>query len=156
MQRDEVSVYVGLGANLGDAQLAIQNASNELAKLPSTQWLTCSSFYQSSPVDAKGPDFVNAVVHVRTRLNAIDFLHACQSIENLAGRKRPYPNAPRTLDIDILLFGEGQISSEELRVPHPRMWDRAFVLQPLQEIAPDLVSNADIQKVNDQSIRRCE
>ena len=156
MQRDEVSVYVGLGANLGDAQLAIQNASNELAKLPSTQWLTRSSFYQSSPVDAKGPDFVNAVVHVRTRLNAIDFLHACQSIENLAGRKRPYPNAPRTLDIDILLFGDGQISSEELRVPHPRMWDRAFVLQPLQEIAPDLVSNADIQKVNDQTIRRCE
>jgi 2-amino-4-hydroxy-6-hydroxymethyldihydropteridine diphosphokinase len=156
MQRDEVSVYVGLGANLGDAQLALHNASNELAKLPFTQWVACSSFYKSSPVDAKGPDFVNAVVHLTTRLNAIDLLHACQTIENLAGRKRPYPNAPRTLDIDILLYGESTISSEELRVPHPRMRDRAFVLQPLKEIAPDLVSISDMQKVKDQTIWLCK
>ena len=156
MQRDEVSVYVGLGANLGDAQLALHNASNELAKLPFTRYLACSSFYKTSPVDAKGPDFVNAVVHLTTRLNAIDLLHACQTIENLAGRKRPYPNAPRTLDIDILLYGEGTISSEELRVPHPRMRDRAFVLQPLKEIAPDLVSVADMQKVKDQTIWLCK
>jgi 2-amino-4-hydroxy-6-hydroxymethyldihydropteridine diphosphokinase len=76
MQRDEVSVYVGLGANLGDAQQAVQNASVELANLPFNAIVVCSSIYQSSPVDAQGPDFVNAVVHLKTRLNAIDFI-AC-------------------------------------------------------------------------------
>jgi 2-amino-4-hydroxy-6-hydroxymethyldihydropteridine diphosphokinase len=154
MQRDEVSVYVGLGANLGDAQQAVQKASAELANLPLTQLVLCSSLYQSSPVDAQGPDFVNAVVHLKTRLNAIDFLHACQAIENRAGRERPYLNAPRTLDIDILLFGVASIQSQELQIPHPRMRDRAFVLQPLSEIAPQLVSAADLCQVAGQSIEK--
>lgn len=154
MQRDEVSVYVGLGANLGDAQQAVQNASAELANLPLTQLVVCSSLYQSSPVDAQGPDFVNAVVHLKTRLNAIDFLHACQAIENRAGRERPYLNAPRTLDIDILLFGVANIQSQELLIPHPRMRDRAFVLQPLSEIAPQRVSAADLCQVAGQAIQK--
>ena len=153
MQRDEVSVYVGLGANLGDAHQAVQNASAELANLPLTQLVVCSSLYQSSPVDAQGPDFVNAVVHLKTRLNAIDFLHACQAIENRAGRERPYRNAPRTLDIDILMFGEATVISEELILPHPRMKDRAFVLLPLNEIAPQWVSASDLLQVNGQVIR---
>ena len=153
MQRDEVSVYVGLGANLGDAQQAVQNASAELANLPLTQLVVCSSLYQSSPVDAQGPDFVNAVVHLKTRLNAIDFLHACQAIENRAGRERPYLNAPRTLDIDILLFGEANVISAELILPHPRMKDRAFVLVPLNEIAPQWVIASDLQKVKGQALR---
>ena len=154
MQRDVVSVYVGLGANLGDAQLAVQKASAELANLPLTEWVASSSLYQSSPVDAQGPDFVNAVVHLKTRLNAIDFLHACQAIENRAGRERPYLNAPRTLDIDILLFGEANIQSEELLIPHPRMRARAFVLFPLSEIATHLVSAADLRQVAGQSIQK--
>jgi 2-amino-4-hydroxy-6-hydroxymethyldihydropteridine diphosphokinase len=141
MQRDEVSVYVGLGA------------SAELANLPLTEWVATSSLYQSSPVDAQGPDFVNAVVHLKTRLNAIDLLHACQAIENRAGRERPYRNAPRTLDIDILLFGEANIISEELILPHPRMKDRAFVLVPLNEIAPQRVIASDLQKVKGQAVR---
>ena len=153
MQRDEVSVYVGLGANLGDAQQAVQKASAELANLPLTEWVATSSLYQSSPVDAQGPDFVNAVVHLKTRLNAIDLLHACQAIENRAGRERPYRNAPRTLDIDILLFGEANIISEELILPHPRMKDRAFVLVPLNEIAPQWVIASDLQKVKAQAVR---
>ena len=152
MQRDEVLVYLGLGANLGDAQQSLKNAFDELAKMPLTDGLICSSFYRSSPVDAKGPDYVNAVVQLRTRLNAIELLHACQAIENRAGRERPYPNAPRTLDIDILLFGEAAVASEALKVPHPRMRDRAFVLVPLQEIAPHCVSTEDLQKVADQTV----
>jgi len=154
MQRDVVSVYVGLGANLGDAQLAVQRALPELANLPLTEWVASSSLYQSSPVDAQGPDFVNAVVHLKTRLNAIDLLHACQAIENRAGRERPYLNAPRTLDIDILLFGEANIQSEELLIPHPRMRARAFVLLPLSEIARHLVSAADLRQVAGQSIQK--
>ena len=153
MQRDEVSVYVGLGANLGDAQQAVQNASADLANLPLTQLVVCSSLYQSSPVDAQGPDFVNAVVHLKTRLNAIDLLHACQAIESRAGRERPYRNAPRTLDIDILLFGEANVISAELILPHPRMKDRAFVLVPLNEIAPQWVIASDLQKVKGQAVR---
>ena len=152
MHRDVVSVYLGLGANLGDAQQAVHNASAELANLPLTEWVASSSLYQSSPVDAQGPDFVNAVVHLKTRLNAIDLLHACQAIENRAGRERPYPNAPRTLDIDILLFGEGNIQSKELLIPHPKMKDRAFVLLPLSEISPQLVSAADLLQVSGQPI----
>ena len=152
MQREEVVVYLGLGANLGDAHQALKNAFAELAKLPLSEGLICSSLYRSSPVDAKGPDFVNAVVQLRTRLNAIDLLHACQAIENRAGRERPYPNAPRTLDIDILLFGEATVASKELMVPHPRMKNRAFVLVPLHEIAPHCVGTVDLQQVADQSV----
>ena len=154
MQRDLVSVYVGLGANLGDAQQAVQKASAELANLPRTEWVASSSLYQSSPVDAQGPDFVNAVVHLKTRLNAIDLLHACQAMENRAGRERPYLNAPRTLDIDLLLFGEANIQSKELLIPHPRMRARAFVLLPLSEIASHLVSAADLCQVAGQSIQK--
>lgn len=154
MQRDEVSVYVGLGANLGNAQLAVQNAAEELANLPLTQGVACSSFYQSSPIDAQGPDFVNAVVHIKTRLNALDLLHACQAIENRAGRERPYLNAPRTLDIDILLFGEANIQSEALIIPHPRMMGRAFVLLPLSEVANHLVAASDLIQVEGQTLKK--
>jgi 2-amino-4-hydroxy-6-hydroxymethyldihydropteridine diphosphokinase len=85
-------------------------------------------------------------------LNACDLLAAFQNIENLSGRVRPYPNAPRTLDIDLLLYGSGTIQSKVLQVPHPRMRERAFVLMPLREIAPHLVSEAEISKVANQAI----
>jgi 2-amino-4-hydroxy-6-hydroxymethyldihydropteridine diphosphokinase len=154
LQREEVSVYLGLGANLGDARQAVQNASSELAKVAQTHWVACSPLYQSAPVHANGPDFVNAVVHLRTRLNAIDLLHACQAIENKAGRERPYPNAPRTLDIDLLLFGEARVQSQELSIPHPRMRERGFVLLPLRDVAPHLVSAADLHHVRFQTVRQ--
>jgi 2-amino-4-hydroxy-6-hydroxymethyldihydropteridine diphosphokinase len=136
MARELVNVYAGLGANLGHARQSIDSAILALGKLPETLLVGRSSFYQSAPFQADGPDYTNAVVHLRTRLNAIDLLRAFQSVEDLAGRERPYRNAPRTLDIDLLLYGDGNIQSPELQVPHPRMNERAFVLLPLSELAP--------------------
>lgn len=153
MQRNEVSVYIGLGANLGNAQATVLKASTDLGSLPLTQWQACSPLYRSSPVDAQGPDFVNAVVHVRTRLNAIDLLHACQQLENKAGRERPYHNAPRTLDIDVLLYGDANVHCAELIVPHPRMMERAFVLVPLRDIAPQWVSMEALDHVCAQVVQ---
>ena len=131
MARELVNVYAGLGANLGHARESIDSAILALGKLPKTLLVGRSSFYQSAPFQADGPDYTNAVVHLQTRLNAIDLLRAFQSVEDLAGRERPYRNAPRTLDIDLLLYGDGNIQSPELQVPHPRMHERAFVLLPL-------------------------
>jgi 2-amino-4-hydroxy-6-hydroxymethyldihydropteridine diphosphokinase len=125
-----------------------------LGKLPETLLVGRSSFYKSAPFQADGPDFINAVVHLQTRLNAIELLRAFQSEENLAGRERPYRNAPRTLDIDLLLYGEGNIQSPALQVPHPRMRERAFVLLPLSELAPDLVTKDELRNVQAQVVTR--
>ena len=152
VKRDLIDAYVGLGANLGDSQRQLESAVVSLTHLPNTSLVARSSFYRSAPVEADGPDYVNAVAHIQTRLNACELLAAFQNIENLSGRVRPYPNAPRTLDIDLLLYGTGAIQSKELQVPHPRMRERAFVLMPLREIAPHLVSASEISKVSDQAI----
>ena len=154
MARELVNVYAGLGANLGHARQSIDSAILALGKLPETLLVGRSSFYQSAPFQADGPDYTNAVVHLRTRLNAIDLLRAFQSVEDLAGRERPYRNAPRTLDIDLLLYGNGNIQSPELQVPHPRMHERAFVLLPLSELAPELVTTDDLRGVQDQVVNR--
>ena len=154
MARELVNVYAGLGANLGRARQSIDSAILALGKLPETLLVGRSSFYQSAPFQADGPDYTNAVVHLRTRLNAIDLLRAFQSVEDLAGRERPYRNAPRTLDIDLLLYGDGNIQSPELQVPHPRMNERAFVLLPLSELAPELVTTDELRGVQDQVVNR--
>jgi 2-amino-4-hydroxy-6-hydroxymethyldihydropteridine diphosphokinase len=154
MARELVNVYAGLGANLGHARQSIASAILALGKLPETLLVGRSSFYQSAPFQADGPDYTNAVVHLRTRLNAIDLLRAFQSVEDLAGRERPYRNAPRTLDIDLLLYGNGNIQSPELQVPHPRMHERAFVLLPLSELAPELVTTDELRGVQDQVVNR--
>ena len=154
MARELVNVYAGLGANLGHARQSIDSAILALGKLPETLLVGRSSFYQSAPFQADGPDYTNAVVHLRTRLNAIDLLRAFQSVEDLAGRERPYRNAPRTLDIDLLLYGDGNIQSPELQVPHPRMQERAFVLLPLSELAPELVTTDELRGVQDQVVNR--
>ena len=125
-----------------------------IGKLPETLLAGRSSFYQSAPFQADGPDYINAVVHLQTCLNAIDLLRAFQRIEQLAGRERPYRNAPRTLDIDLLLFGDGDIQSPALQVPHPRMRERAFVLLPLSELAPGLVTSDELRKVQGQVVNR--
>jgi 2-amino-4-hydroxy-6-hydroxymethyldihydropteridine diphosphokinase len=152
VKRELIDAYVGLGANLGDARRQLESATVSLTHLPDTTLVAHSSFYRSAPYEADGPDYVNAVAHIQTRLNACDLLAAFQNIENLSGRVRPYPNAPRTLDIDLLLYGAGTIQSKVLQVPHPRMRERAFVLMPLREIAPHLVSEAEISKVAHQAI----
>ena len=154
MARELVNVYAGLGANLGHARQSIDSAILALGKLPETLLVGRSSFYQSAPFQADGPDYTNAVVHLRTRLNAIDLLRAFQSVEDLAGRERPYRNAPRTLDIDLLLYGDGNIQSPELQVPHPRMHERAFVLLSLSELAPELVTTDELRGVQDQVVNR--
>ena len=131
--------YIGLGANLGDPRAALREAIEALAALPDTSLCASSSLYRTAPVDAVGPDFLNAVVHLETRLAPHALLAALQRIEQVHGRERPYRNAPRTLDLDLLLYGDQSIDSPTLTVPHPRLHERAFVLLPLAEIAPALV-----------------
>jgi 2-amino-4-hydroxy-6-hydroxymethyldihydropteridine diphosphokinase len=156
MLRDEVLAYIGVGANLGDAVGTVNHAIATLSQLPLTRQVTASSLYRSAPVDATGPDFINAVLVIKTGLNACELLTHMQQIELACGRERPYRNAPRTLDLDLLLFGTARIDSPRLKVPHPRMFARAFVLQPLCEIAPALVSAAQLQAVADQPISRLQ
>lgn len=130
--------YIGLGANLGDARHTLQTAADELAHATGVSQLTLSRFYRSAPVESSGPDYVNAVAMVQTRLNARPLLEVLQQIERKHGRERPYRNAPRTLDLDLLLYGTWVIDEPGLIVPHPRMHQRAFVLKPLSDLAPDL------------------
>src|SRR5215467_4705058 len=131
--------YVGLGANLGDAEGSIRQALEELDTLPDTRVAARSPLYRSAPVGyAPQPDFVNAVAEVRTSLKPGELLAALIEIEQRHGRERSFPNAPRTLDLDLLLYGEELMESERLTLPHPRMHERAFVLKPLLDLAPDL------------------
>jgi 2-amino-4-hydroxy-6-hydroxymethyldihydropteridine diphosphokinase len=131
-------VFVGLGANLGDAAATVHAAMDALAALPGTVCVARSSLYRSAPVDAAGPDYVNAVVELRTKQQPAVLLRSLQAIEARFGRERPHRNAPRTLDLDLLLYGERRIETPALVVPHPRWRERAFVVVPLAEIAPAL------------------
>jgi 2-amino-4-hydroxy-6-hydroxymethyldihydropteridine diphosphokinase len=146
--------YIALGANLGDARANLLRAMEAMGGLPRTSIQHRSSLYRSSPVDSGGPDYINAVVEVETAYSPLELLHALQRIEQGAGRLRPYHNAPRSLDLDILLYGEEHLDTIELKLPHPRMFERAFVLLPLAEIAPQLVTPAQLHKVQGQSIER--
>ena len=130
--------WIGIGANLGDAQANVLDALARLALLPATSVLRASSLYRTAPVDSGGADYINAVACIDTTLAPHALLAALQEIELAHGRERPYRNAPRTLDLDLLLFGDQTIATESLSVPHPRMHERAFVLAPLTEIAPGL------------------
>jgi 2-amino-4-hydroxy-6-hydroxymethyldihydropteridine diphosphokinase len=150
--RAPVTAYIGLGANLGDPLAALQGALQGLAQLPATQLRRSSRIYRSAPVDAGGPDYFNAVAELATGLAAPDLLAHLQALERAAGRERPYRNAPRTLDLDLLLYGGASIWSATLVVPHPRLRERAFVLLPLQELAPALVQARDLERVAGQRI----
>ena len=154
MKKESVSAFVALGANLGDSPATLRWALTAIAALTGTRLVRSSSLYRSAPIDSSGPDYINAVAEVATTLHAPALLAALQQIELAAGRERPYRNAPRTLDLDILLYGDASIHSPHLQVPHPRMGERAFVLVPLAEIAPDRVSQAQRSAVADQRIER--
>jgi 2-amino-4-hydroxy-6-hydroxymethyldihydropteridine diphosphokinase len=132
---EPVTAFIGVGANLGFARDAVLNALADLSRLPSTEFAEASSLYASEPVDGEGPDFINAVAQIETELSAADLLTALQAIETRYGRVRTTKNAPRTLDLDLLLYGDGLIDTPDLVVPHPRMHERAFVLLPLIEVA---------------------
>ena len=152
--REAVDAFVGIGANLGDPAAAVAGAIDSLAALPATTLVDASSLYRTAPVDSHGPDYVNAVALLRTRLTAPELLDRLQALEQAAGRERPYRNAPRTLDLDLLLYGAARIASERLVVPHPRMRERAFVLVPLAEIAPHLVAPQELAAMTSQVIAR--
>lgn len=156
MGRAEVTAWVALGANLGDAVQTLREAIAVMADLPGVRVAKVSSLYRTAPIDSSGPDYINAVAEVATTLTAPDLLSGLQGIELDFGRERPYHNAPRTLDLDLLLFGSARIDSPALTVPHPRMWSRAFVLVPLAEIAPVLVPEAALAAVRDQEITRTD
>ena len=150
--RDPVVAYVGLGANLADPAQAVRDAMARIAQLEGVTLRKRSSLYRTAPVDAGGPDYVNAVVEIATTATAPGLLAQLQQIEQGAGRERPYRNAPRTLDLDLLLYGGARIASAQLTVPHPRMLQRAFVLVPLAEIVPHLVTAQQLAAVSGQSI----
>lgn len=130
--------YIGIGANLGEARANVEHALARLAALPASTMLRHSASYRTAPIDSSGEDYINAVACIDTALAAPELLEALHAIELAHGRERPYRNAPRTLDLDILLYGGQQIDLPSLHVPHPRMLERAFVLAPLLEIAPEV------------------
>lgn len=131
-------VFVGLGGNVGDVRSALDSAVDAIAVLPGTAVVARSACYRTAPIDAGGDDYLNAVAELRTSLAPHALLAALQHIEDGAARDRPYHHAPRTLDLDLLLYGQRHIASADLSVPHPRLHQRAFVLVPLLQIAPGL------------------
>ncbi len=153
-ERTRVTACVAVGANLGDALEAVRQAVIDLGRLPSTQVELTSSLYRSAPYEAQGPDFINAIVRIATSLSAPDLLVALQALESAAGRERPYLNAPRTLDLDLIFYGQACMDSPALTLPHPRWQERAFVLLPLAEVAPDRVTPAMLAAVAGQAIER--
>ncbi|MCX2864737.1 2-amino-4-hydroxy-6-hydroxymethyldihydropteridine diphosphokinase [Paucibacter sp. PLA-PC-4] len=155
-----VSAFVGLGANLGDTARTLASALKALAALPETELVAVSSLYRSAPVDASGPDYLNAAARLETALPPEALLRCLQAIELAHGRERPFVNASRTLDLDLLLYAERKIRSQHLCVPHPRLHQRAFVLLPLLELGPDLSApelgalRSYLSAVSDQRVER--
>lgn len=132
--------WIGLGANLGNARQTLSDAVSAISAWPHSALEIASALYRSSPIDADGPDYTNAVIRIRTDLQPLALLHQLQTLELAAGRLRPYRNAPRSLDLDLLDYAvNGQaiaLNTAELTLPHPRMHERAFVLRPLHSIDP--------------------
>lgn len=154
MSVQSVMACVALGANLGDAADTVQQALHKLAALPETRLVIASSLYRTAPYEAQGPDFINAVALLDTQLEPHALLHALQAIELQSGRERPYKNAPRTLDLDLIFYGDVTLETLELTLPHPRWHERAFVLLPLAEICPERVTAAQLNAVRSQAIQR--
>jgi 2-amino-4-hydroxy-6-hydroxymethyldihydropteridine diphosphokinase len=135
-----VVAFIGVGANLEDPIASVRGALAELGRLPATRLDRSSSLYRTAPVGyLDQPDFINAVARIETTLDPQGLLAALLRTESRHGRVRSVRNAPRTLDLDLLLYGEKVIDEPGLSIPHPRMHERAFVLVPLAEIAPDAV-----------------
>ncbi|WOX06524.1 2-amino-4-hydroxy-6-hydroxymethyldihydropteridine diphosphokinase [Microbulbifer pacificus] len=131
--------YIGLGSNLADPAAQLRSAVARMHEIPQTEVCGCSSFYASAPIGpGEQPDYVNAVACLDTQLTAEALLDALQGIENLHGRERSLRWGARTLDLDVLLYGNDTLDTVRLIVPHPRMAERNFVLEPLAELAPDL------------------
>ena len=154
-----VTAYIALGANLGDAGQTIHSAIQAINDLPQVEVTRQSSLYETAALESlpgapQSPNYINAVIEIKCLQTSYLLLKQLQKIEQKAGRVRPYLNAPRTLDLDILLYGDAKIQTDTLVIPHPRMWRRAFVLVPLAEIAPELVSAQQMEGVNGQKSQR--
>ena len=145
---------MAFGANLGEAQTTVLQAIQDVGALANTQLQIASSLYASAPHEAIGPEFVNAVAMYDTDLPPLELLDALQNLEKTAGRERPYLNAPRTLDLDMIFYGDVALDSPRLTLPHPRWQMRAFVLVPLAEISSDRVSPALLSNVANQPVSR--
>ncbi|MCG2586466.1 2-amino-4-hydroxy-6-hydroxymethyldihydropteridine diphosphokinase [Massilia sp. TS11] len=130
--------YIGIGANLGDARATVREAFTRLDTAPACRLLASSPLYRTTPIESAGEDYINAVAKIETGLTPHALLDALHAIEQAHGRERPYRNAPRTLDLDILLYDDLIVDMPGLHIPHPRMCARAFVLVPLLDIAPAL------------------
>lgn len=131
--------YVALGSNLQDPQQQVLRAFDELNGLPQTRVVARSALYRTAPVGYDNqPDFINAAAEVETELAPLALLRALLALETAHGRERPFPNAPRVLDLDLLLYDDLTMHDAELTLPHPRLHERGFVLYPLADIAPDL------------------
>ena len=149
------TAYVGIGSNLDDPRAQVLSAFSELDRLPHTRVMKKSSLYRTAPIGhADQPDFINAVAQLETGLPAERLLAELQEVEARHGRKRSFPNAPRTLDLDVLLFGDLTLDSPTLKIPHPRMRERAFVLRPLLEISPQL--GFDLAACANQKVERLD
>ena len=137
--------YVALGANLGQAQQALKDVIDRINEEDEVVVIKTSSFYKTTPIDSSGPDYINAVIEIQTELTAEQLLHRLLEIEKEFGRVRPVGihNAPRTMDLDLLLFEKEEKQGEFLTLPHPRMHERAFVLVPLCEISPEVVNSRE-------------
>jgi 2-amino-4-hydroxy-6-hydroxymethyldihydropteridine diphosphokinase len=152
--------FIGFGGNVGDTRQLITDAIVCLAQRCELQVLAKSCFYQSAPFQATGGDYINSVIEIETQLSPYGLLHVCQAVEQEFGRERPYANAPRTIDLDILAFEGVSQADTELTIPHPRIIERSFVLLPLLEIAPDFFLpnwgelKAYLPKVADQRIEK--
>lgn len=137
--KQPVAAYIGLGSNLDDPPAQLRRAFDELAAIPATRLAAHSPLYRSDPVGPPGqPDYLNAVARLDTELDADALLDALQAIEQAHHRQRTVHWGPRTLDLDLLLYGDAVIADARLTVPHPHLAERAFVLYPLADIAPDL------------------
>ena len=156
-----MSAFIGLGANLDNPCAQVQRAFGELARLPQSTLVAKSSLWRSAPVGhANQPEFINAVAKLETDLSADALLDELQTLESAHGRERSFPNAPRTLDLDLLLYADEVRDSPRLTLPHPRMHERAFVLKPLVEISPQATipghrsARASLQALKDQACER--
>ena len=136
-------IYIGMGSNLAAPTQQLRSATDALAQLPETEWVGVSSFYQSDSLLPGQPRYTNAVAALDSHLSPLALLDALQAIENSQGRERNERWGPRTLDLDILLFGDRLIDEPRLKVPHYHMHARAFVLYPLAELAPENLQLAD-------------
>jgi len=159
MIRDDPSypvrgAYIGLGSNLGDRSSYLQLAVDALARVPGVHVKAVSHVYETAPVGGPPQDpYLNAVVAIETDLIEEELLRRCQQIEQLAARERAERWGPRTLDVDILLVDDTRFDGPDLSIPHPRMWERGFVLAPLRDVAPELVdANATWEGVRDAGV----